>query len=88
MAARRCYKLRVAILRASDFIGPRAVAGGLGGRVFHPALAGQAASVLGNPRLPHTLIPMCAWAMIRLGAADCALGQIRKVPNAASHPLI
>ena len=84
LAAHRSHQVRVAIVRASDFIGPRSIEGGLGGRVIYPALQGKAASVLGNPDLPHTytFVPDVARAMVMLGEADCALGQIWNVPNA------
>lgn len=86
IAAHRSNKVRVAILRASDFIGPRAVESDMGGRVIYPALAGKAASVLGNPNMPHTytFVPDAARAMITLGEADSAVGQIWNVPNAAT----
>jgi nucleoside-diphosphate-sugar epimerase len=86
LAAHQSGRVRVAIVRAADFVGPRAVEGGLGGRVFYPALAGKAASVLGNPNMPHTYsyVPDVAQAMITVGQADCALGQIWHVPNAAT----
>ncbi|MBA3869296.1 MAG: NAD-dependent epimerase/dehydratase family protein [Anaerolineae bacterium] len=84
LAAHRSGKIRVAIIRASDFIGPRAVEGGLGGRVIYPALEGKAASVIGNPDMLHTYsyVPDVANAMVTLGGADSALGQIWHVPNA------
>ena len=84
LAAHRSGKVRVAILRAADFIGPRAVEGGLGGRVIYPALEGKAASVIGNPDMLHTYsyVPDVANAMVTLGGADSALGQIWHVPNA------
>lgn len=84
LAAHRDGKVRVTILRAADFIGPHAVESSLGGRVIYAALAGKSASVLGNPDLPHTYsyVPDVARAMIMLGGADDAFGQIWHVPNA------
>ncbi|MEP7286618.1 MAG: NAD-dependent epimerase/dehydratase family protein [Chloroflexota bacterium] len=84
MALHHSGKVRVAIIRAADFIGPRSIEGGLGGRAIYPALEGKAASVLGNPDMPHTYtyVPDVARAMVILGDAENALGQIWHVPNA------
>jgi nucleoside-diphosphate-sugar epimerase len=84
LAAHRGGKVRVGIVRSSDFIGPRSLEGGLGERVIYPALKGKAASVLGKPDMLHTYtyVPDVAQAMVRVGAAEDALGQIWHAPAA------
>lgn len=84
LGVHRNGKVRVAIVRASDFIGPRALQGGLGDRVIYPALEGKSASIVGKPDMPHTYtyVPDVAHAMILLGENNSALGQIWHVPNA------
>jgi nucleoside-diphosphate-sugar epimerase len=56
----------------------------LGARIIYPALEGKAASVLGNLDMPHTYtyVPDVAQAMVTVGEADSALGQIWHVPTA------
>jgi len=75
---------RVAMGRASDFIGPRALESALGERVFYPALEGKAASVVGNPDMPHTYtyIPDVGKALVILGENDKAIGEAWHIPAA------
>ena len=49
LAAHEAGDVRVAIGRASDFFGPRALITHMGERVFYPALAGRKAQVMGDP---------------------------------------
>jgi hypothetical protein len=54
LAAHQADRVAVAIGRASDYFGPRGGAqSNLGDRLFHAALAGKTASVLGDPDQPH-----------------------------------
>jgi nucleoside-diphosphate-sugar epimerase len=84
MAAHRSGKVRVAVARASDYYGPRAVNSAAGDRMFGFAVEGKAASVPGNLDLPHTYtyIDDFAKALVILGERDEALGQVWHVPNA------
>ena len=84
LAAHRAGKLPVAIGRGADFYGPGVLDSALGERVFRPALAGKAASVIGDLDQPHTYtyIDDFGGALAQLGASDVALGQIYHVPNA------
>lgn len=83
MEAHTGGKVRVAIGRASDFFGPRALVSAMGERVFYPALAGKAAQIIGNPDLPHTqsYIPDIGKALVILGERDEALGQAWHIPS-------
>ena len=76
-------KVRATIGRGSDFFGPFVLASAIGERVFRPALTGKAASILGNPDMPHTYtyIDDFGRALVILGEHDEALGQIWHVPN-------
>ncbi len=84
LAAHRAERVRVAIGRASDFYGPGVRDSTLGERVFGPALAGKAASAIGNLDLPHTytFINDFGAALVTLGERDEALGRAWHVPNA------
>ncbi len=84
LAAHADGKVRVAIGRASDYFGPRAMESVVGGRVFYPAIAGKTARVLGNPDLPHTYsyVPDIGRGLVTLGERDEALGQVWHLPNA------
>ena len=78
--------VRVVIGRAGDFFGPRVSVSAMGERVFPVALAGKRVQVLGNPDLPHTYtyMPDIGKALVILGAAEQALGQIWHIPSAAT----
>lgn len=84
MAAHRSGKVRVAVARASDYYGPRAVNSASGDRMFGFAVQSKAASVPGNPDMPHTYTYVAdfAKALVILGERDEALGQVWHVPNA------
>lgn len=84
LAAHRAGRVRVAIGRGSDFYGPGVLESALGERVFFPALAGKAASALGDLDQPHTYtyIDDFGAALATLGERDEALGRAWHVPNA------
>jgi nucleoside-diphosphate-sugar epimerase len=84
MEAHKNGKVRATIGRASDFYGPGVIASSVGERVFGFALAGKAASVLGNVDVLHTytFIEDFARGLVTLGEHDEALGQVWQVPSA------
>ncbi len=81
LSAHRSGKVRVAIGRASNFIGPEYDV--MGEQVFYPALNGKAANALGNMDAPHsfTYIPDVGRALAILGTRDEALGRAWHIPN-------
>jgi len=83
LAAHQAGKVQVAIGRGSDFFGPWATDSSHGDRVFHPALAGKAASFAGSLDVPHTAtyIGDFARALAVLGEREEALGKAWHVPN-------
>ena len=85
LEADRVGRARVALVRASDFYGPRVTNAALGERVFPNLLAGKAVQLLGDPDAPHafTYAPDFAQALETMGAAeDEDFGQAWHVPNA------
>lgn len=76
-------RARVAIVRASDFIGPRARNAMLGDFLFARALEGKAAQFLGNPDLPHdfTYVPDLIRTQLAVAADEEAYGQAWHAPN-------
>jgi nucleoside-diphosphate-sugar epimerase len=86
LTAHQQGKVRVVIGRAADFFGPRVRVSAMGERVFPAALAGKAVQVLGNPDLPHsyTYMPDIGKALVILGEAEQALGQVWHIPSAAT----
>jgi len=84
MGAHKDGKVRAAIGRASDFFGRGVIESAMGERVFGFALAGKAASVLGNVDMPHTYIFIEDFAkgLVTLGEQEKALGQIWLIPSA------
>jgi nucleoside-diphosphate-sugar epimerase len=87
LAADRAGRVRVALVRASDFYGPRALNSMLGERVFPNALAGTPALLMGDVDQPHTYsyVPDVARALATVAAADDAFGQIWHVPSAPAR---
>lgn len=78
------FNRRVAFVKAADFIGPR-IHKGLFGKDFLDAVhSGKTVRLFGNIALPHTFtyINDFATAMIKVGTATDAFGQIWHVPNA------
>lgn len=86
LTAHQQGKARVIIARAADFFGPRVRVSAMGERVFPAVLAGKAVQVLGNPDLPHTYtyMPDIGKALVILGEAEQALGQVWHIPSAAT----
>ena len=79
--------LSTAIVRASDFYGPRVRNAMLGERVFSMALAGKPAQLIGDIDQPHTYTyaPDFARALIRVAEDPAAYGQIWHVPSAPAR---
>jgi nucleoside-diphosphate-sugar epimerase len=79
--AHKAGKIRAAIGRASNFVGPEYDI--LGGLVFYPLLEGGTLSLLGNLDVPHTFtyIPDFGRGLATLGTRDEALGQAWIVPS-------
>jgi len=77
-------EVEVAIGRASDYFGPGATRSALGETVFGTALTGRTAQVMGNPDQLHSYsyTPDVATALITLGAAPEAVGQVWHLPVA------
>ena len=80
-------QVEVAIGRASDYFGPGATRSALGERVFGTALAGKTAQVMGKPDQLHSYsyTPDVAAALITLGTAPGAVGQIWHLPIAETR---
>lgn len=86
LTAHQQGQVRVVIARAADFFGPHVRVSAMGERIFPAALAGKAVQVLGNPDLPHTYsyMPDIGKALVMLGAAEQALGQVWHIPSATT----
>lgn len=86
LEADRAGKVRVAIGRASDFLGPGANSAPMF-LVVELAKAGRTASWIATLDAPHTLsyLPDVAWGLVTLGERNEALGQVWHLP--AAEPL-
>jgi nucleoside-diphosphate-sugar epimerase len=84
MDAHEKGRVRVAVGRSSNYFGPRAGRSYAGDGIFHNALLGKSASVIGNVDMPHTYAYVDDFAngLITLGERDEALGEIWHVPCA------
>lgn len=88
LQAARAEELLVALVRASDFYGPRVRASLLGEQVFGPAVRGNSAQLLPGVDQPHALtyIEDFAKALVNLAIApDDAFGRSWHVPNAPTR---
>ncbi len=83
MAADKSGKVRVAIGRASDFIGPEYYIGA--DQLIYPAIAGKTANAVGNLDVLHsfTFVPDIGKAMAILGTHDEAFGHVWHIPSPA-----
>ncbi len=83
LAAHREGRAPVAIVRGSDYFGPRVRESALGERVFPAALAGKAAMITGKLDVPHTstYIFDMGTAMAQVGTRESSYGQIWHAPN-------
>jgi nucleoside-diphosphate-sugar epimerase len=78
------FSKRVTIVKAADFIGPRIHKGVFSTDFLDKLYGGKAISMFGNLQLPHTFtyINDFARAIVNVGNAPDAAGQIWHVPNA------
>ncbi len=84
LAAHRAGRVRVALVRGSDFFGPFAAdQSHLGARSVVPALAGGSAQLVGSLDVPHTFtyIEDFGEALAVAGERDEALGRAWHVPS-------
>lgn len=83
MDAHSSGKVKVAIGRASDFIGPEYAIGA--DQLIYPAIEGKTANALGDLDAPHsfTYVPDVGKALAILGTHDEAFGQAWHIPSAA-----
>jgi nucleoside-diphosphate-sugar epimerase len=83
MEAHTSGRVRVAIGRASDFFGPRALTSAAGEQVFGRAVDGKSAQVAGDPDQPHTYTyaPDIGKGLVILGEREEALGQAWHLPS-------
>jgi nucleoside-diphosphate-sugar epimerase len=83
MEAHKSGRVRVAIGRASDFFGPRALASTAGEQVFGRAVEGKSAQVAGDPDQPHTYtyVPDIGKGLVILGEREEALGRAWHLPS-------
>ena len=83
LAAHQRGEVRVAIGRASDFIGRGVRDSAFGEFVFQPALAGKRAQTIGRPDTLHTYsyVPDIGRNLVLLGSRDEAFGRAWHLPN-------
>lgn len=83
MEAHRSGKVKVAIGRASDFIGPEYFIGA--DQLIYPAIEGKTANALGDLEALHsfTFVPDIGKALAILGTHDEAFGQAWHIPSPA-----
>jgi nucleoside-diphosphate-sugar epimerase len=83
MEAHTSGRVQVAVGRASDFFGPRALASAAGEQVFGRAVEGKSAQVIGDPDQPHTYtyVPDIGKGLVILGEREEALGRAWHLPS-------
>lgn len=76
--------LEMAVVRASDFIGPGVEGSAFGDRFFPPIAAGKAAETIGDLDARHsvTYVPDVAEALVRVAEDDRTWGRAWHVPSA------
>ena len=84
MDAHEKGQLRVSVGRSSNYYGPNAGRSYAGDLIFHNALMGETAVVIGNVDTPHTYtyVDDFATGLVTLGSREEALGEIWHVPCA------
>lgn len=75
--------IEVAIGRASDYFGPGGLTSQMGERVFGRLVAGEKAQVMGDPDTRHTYtyLPDIGRALVTLGTAPAAVGEVWHIPS-------
>lgn len=83
LLASKAGRVRIAIGRASDFLGAGATQSALGERVFANALAGKRADFIGDPDLLHTYsyVPDIAAGLMILGTDERSIGEVWHLPG-------
>ena len=81
--AHRRGDIEVAIGRASDYFGPGGLTSQMGERVFGRLVSGEKAQLIGDPDTRHTYtyLPDIGRALITLGAAPAAAGDVWHIPS-------
>lgn len=76
--------LQMAVVRASDFIGPGVTGSAFGDRFFAPLANGKPARTIGDPGALHsvTFVPDLAASLVRLAEDTSAWGRAWHVPSA------
>jgi len=76
--------LQMAVVRASDFIGPGVAGSAFGDRFFGPLAKGKSAQTVGDPDALHsvTFVPDVAESLVRLAEDASAWGRAWHVPSA------
>jgi nucleoside-diphosphate-sugar epimerase len=76
--------LKMAVVRASDFIGPGVDGSAFGGRFFGPLTRGKPAQMVGDPDALHsvTFVPDVAEALVRVAEDEESWGRAWHVPTA------
>jgi nucleoside-diphosphate-sugar epimerase len=90
MDAHAAGRVRVAAVRPSDFYGPGVRGAILGDFVTKPAVSGAKASLVGDPRMPHTFTYMADVVRALVDVADAeddVYGQAWHVPSAPARPV-
>ena len=84
MEAHEKGRVRVSVGRSSNYYGPNAGRSYAGDLIFHNALLGESALVIGNVDTPHTYtyVDDFATGLVTLGSREEALGEIWHVPCA------
>ncbi|MGB9344407.1 MAG: NAD-dependent epimerase/dehydratase family protein [Ilumatobacteraceae bacterium] len=83
-AASERGELQMAVVRASDFIGPGVTGSAFGNRFFDPLHVGKPAQTAGNVDVPHsvTYVPDLAEALVRVAEDDRSWGRAWHAPCA------
>lgn len=83
-AASNSGELEMAVIRASDFVGPGVEGSAFGTRFFDPLAKGKPAQTFGDVEARHsvTFIPDLGEATVRLGEDPSAWGRAWHAPNA------
>ncbi len=89
LEAHRRGEVEVALVKASDFYGPRVKNAMLGERVFGNILKNKPAQIIFYADYPHafTYVPDFADALMQVAFADDAYGQAWHVPNAPTRTI-
>lgn len=91
LAAHEAGTVRAAELRASDYVGPEAVASAAhaGARLVEPVLAGRPARVVGDPEAPHSWAAVAdiARTAVRIATSGDAWGRPWVVPTTPARSI-